>query len=105
MPEGYLHLTPALRGQALRATLPDLRAAEKRPYAIPYRAPNWRRSINDQPRTGPQQWCAGLLLPPGARAGVGPAPRRLQHAAQNDAGGGGGDRGKAGPTAVEPRAD
>ena len=34
----------------LRTTLPDFRAAEKRSYASPYRAPNRRRSIDDQPR-------------------------------------------------------
>src|SRR5271167_1348626 len=88
-----------------RATLPDLRAAAKRPYASPHRAPTWRRSIDDQPGVVPQQWWARLSLQAGGRESIAPASPGIGRAAQDDAGGGGGDRGEVDPGAVEPGTD
>ena len=89
----------------LRTTLPDLRTLAKRRLASLYRAANWRRSIDHQPRAGSQHRRARLPLQASARQGLAKTPRGLGPAAQNDAGCGGADRRKTDARAVEPRSD
>src|SRR6202521_2455494 len=89
----------------LRTTLPDLRTLAKRRLASLYRAANWRRSIDHQPRAGSQHRRVRLPLQASARQGLAKTPRGLGPAAQNDAGCGGADRRKTDARAVEPRSD